>query len=149
MNIVYENTFEGFIGTELWEDNIEITHRANKYNLIRTIAENIPDEFKVIGKEDDCEDWTFYMNDFIKNVSISLHISDTEITVEEANENQILLSMGELNLGGSYYGYSEWTIEGLSLDKFMLIGNGGQHDLYKIIKEYEGKYMILDIKIYR
>ena len=148
MNIAYENTFKGFIGTEDWEEDIEITYGESKYNLVHTIAKDIPDELKIIGEEE-YEDWTFYMDDFIKNVSISLHISDSEITVEEANENQILLSMGELNLGGSYYGYSEWTIEGLSLDKFLLIGNGGQHDLYKIIKEYEGKYMILDIKIYR
>lgn len=148
MNVVYENTFKGFIGIKKWEDNIEMTHGEIRYDLIRTISEDVPDELKIIGKEE-YEDWTFYMNDIIKNVSISLHISDTEITIEEANENQILLSMGELNLGGSYYGYSEWTIEGLSLDKFMLIGNGGEHDLYEIIKGYEGKYMILDIKIYR
>lgn len=62
--------------------------------------------------------------------------------------NQILLSIGALDIFQEWYGYSEWTIMGYDVENFKLISeDGGEHDLEKIFKSYIGKYVHIVIDI--
>jgi len=147
MEILQTKTYKGYVKLDC-DENIRLLDCNKMYSLVDAIADDIPNELK-IKHECDNEDWTYYIDETIKNVCISLHISDEIITLDEALNNQILLSMGELNLEGHLYGYSEYTIEGLELHELKLVGNNGGHDLYEIIKSYKDKYIIMNINVYK
>ena len=87
------------------------------------------------------------MNKMIDNVFIQIHVSDKEITLEEANNNCILMSLGQLDIYETWYGYSEWTVMGYNLESFKLVGNGGEHNLNDIFLNYVDKYLILIVEI--
>ena len=87
------------------------------------------------------------INTMVDNVFIQIHVSDKEITLEEANNNFILMSLGQLDIYETWYGYSEWTIMGYDLQSFRLVGNDGEHDLNDIFLNYVGKYLILVVEI--
>ena len=96
------------------------------------------------NKEDDRK---IAINKMINNVFMQIHVSDKEITLEEANNNFILMSLGQLDIYETWYGYSEWTIMGYDLQSFRLVGNDGEHDLNDIFLNYVGKYLILVVEI--
>ena len=87
------------------------------------------------------------INTMVDNVFVQIHVSDKEITLEEANNNFILMSLGQLDIYETWYGYSEWTIMGYDLQSFRLVGNDGEHDLNDIFLNYVGKYLILVVEI--
>ena len=87
------------------------------------------------------------INTMVDNVFVQIHVSDKEITLEEANNNFILMSLGQLDIYETWYGYSEWTIMGYDLQSFKLVGNDGEHDLNDIFLNYVGKYLILVVEI--
>ena len=91
--------------------------------------------------------WNENVNSLVENVFIKLHVSDKEMTLEEANDNFILSSIGELDIYETWYGYSEFTIMEYELQSFKLIGNQGEHDLDKILLGYIGKYLIMEVEI--
>ena len=93
------------------------------------------------------DDYTIAINTMVDNVFIQIHVSDKEITLEEANNNFILMSLGQLDIYETWYGYSEWTIMGYDLQSFRLVGNDGEHDLNDIFLNYVGKYLILVVEI--
>ena len=93
------------------------------------------------------DDHTIAINTMVDNVFIQIHVSDKEITLEEANNNFILMSLGQLDIYETWYGYSEWTIMGYDLQSFRLVGNDGEHDLNSIFLNYVGKYLILVVEI--
>lgn len=93
------------------------------------------------------DDRTIAINTMVDNVFIQIHVSDKEITLEEANNNFILMSLGQLDIYETWYGYSEWTIMGYDLQSFRLVGNDGEHDLNDIFLNYVGKYLILVVEI--
>ena len=93
------------------------------------------------------DDHTIAINTMVDNVFIQIHVSDKEITLEEANNNFILMSLGQLDIYETWYGYSEWTIMGYDLQSFRLVGNDGEHDLNDIFLNYVGKYLILVVEI--
>ena len=93
------------------------------------------------------DDHTITINTMVDNVFIQIHVSDKEITLEEANNNFILMSLGQLDIYETWYGYSEWTIMGYDLQSFRLVGNDGEHDLNDIFLNYVGKYLILVVEI--
>lgn len=95
-------------------------------------------------EEDDCK---IAINKMINNVFMQIHVSDKEITLEEANNNFILMSLGQLDIYETWYGYSEWSIMGYDLQSFRLVGNDGEHDLNDIFLNYVGKYLILVVEI--
>lgn len=90
---------------------------------------------------------TIAINTMVDNVFVQIHVSDKEITLEEANNNFILMSLGQLDIYETWYGYSEWTIMGYDLHSFRLVGNDGEHDLNSIFLNYVGKYLILVVEI--
>ena len=93
------------------------------------------------------DDHTIAINTMVDNVFMQIHVSDKEITLEEANNNFILMSLGQLDIYETWYGYSEWTIMGYDLQSFRLVGNDGEHDLNDIFLNYVGKYLILVVEI--
>ena len=93
------------------------------------------------------DDHTIAINTMVDNVFMQIHVSDKEITLEEANNNFILMSLGQLDIYETWYGYSEWTIMGYDLQSFRLVGNDGEHDLNDIFLNYVGKYLILIVEI--
>ena len=85
---------------------------------------------------------------FIPKVSFRAYFSDNECTLEEAENNQILLSIGELDIFQEWYGYSEWTIMGYDVENFKLTSeDGGEHDLEQIFASYYEKYVHIVIEI--
>ena len=85
---------------------------------------------------------------FIPRISFRAYFSDNKCSLNEAENNQILLSIGALDIFQEWYGYSEWTIMGYDVENFKLVSeDGGEHDLEKIFKSYIGKYVHILIDI--
>ena len=117
---------------------------------IHEILNDKIDELDITSNNSLCyeeDDRKIAINKMINNVFMQIHVSDKEITLEEANNNCILMSLGQLDIYETWYGYSEWTIMGYDLHSFRLVGNGGEHDLNSIFLNYVGKYLILVVEI--
>lgn len=85
---------------------------------------------------------------FIPKVFFRAYFSDRECSLLDAINNQILLSIGALDILECWFGYSEWTIEGYDVENFKLISeNGTGHDLQQIFTNYIGKYVHILIDI--
>lgn len=85
---------------------------------------------------------------FIPRISFRAYFSDNQCSLEDAESNQILLSVGALDIFQEWYGYSEWTIMGYDVENFKLVSeDGSEHDLEKIFKSYIGKYVHIVIDI--
>ena len=117
---------------------------------IHEILNDKIDELDISSNNSLCykeDDHKIAINKMINNVFMQIHVSDKEITLEEANNNFILMSLGQLDIYETWYGYSEWTIMGYDLQSFRLVGNDGEHDLNDIFLNYVGKYLILVVEI--
>ena len=117
---------------------------------IHEILNDKIDELDISSNNSLCykeDDHKIAINKMINNVFMQIHVSDKEITLEEANNNCILMSLGQLDIYETWYGYSEWTIMGYDLQSFKLVGNDGEHDLNDIFLNYVGKYLILVVEI--
>ena len=117
---------------------------------IHEILNDKIDELDISSNNSLCykeDDHKIAINKMINNVFMQIHVSDKEITLEEANNNFILMSLGQLDIYETWYGYSEWTIMGYDLQSFKLVGNDGEHDLNDIFLNYVGKYLILVVEI--
>lgn len=75
--------------------------------------------------------------DTLKDVFFRFYECDTECTLDEAVKGYLTKMFGSLEVQGSEYGYSEYTIEGFCVDKLTL----GGHDLQNILKNKKGKYL--------
>lgn len=85
---------------------------------------------------------------FIPKVSFRAYFSDEKCSLEEAEHNQILMSIGALDILQHWSGYSEWTILGYDVTNFKLVSDdGGEHDLEQIFRTYAGKYAHIVIEI--
>lgn len=91
--------------------------------------------------------WSFQYDeesqDSIDNVFFRFYESDEKCSLEEAMEGHIEKMAGKLEATGQEYGYSEVTIEGFNINSLKL----GGHDLGKIIKDKEGKYLHILIDV--
>ena len=117
---------------------------------IHEILNDKIDELDISSNNSLCykeDDHKIAINKMINNVFMQIHVSDKAITLEEANNNFILMSLGQLDIYEAWYGYSEWTIMGYDLQSFRLVGNDGEHDLNDIFLNYVGKYLILVVEI--
>lgn len=118
---------------------------------IHEILNDKIDELDITSNNSLCyneeDDRKIAINKMINNVFVQIHVSDKEITLEEANNNFILMSLGQLDIYETWYGYSEWSIMGYDLQSFRLVGNDGEHDLNDIFLNYVGKYLILVVEI--
>jgi len=79
-----------------------------------------------------------------KNVSIRYWISDTEITLEEAEQSYQEISMGGKSECEYAAYYSEYTGYLWADEKL----NVGGHDLIAELENYVGKYLILEAVIH-
>lgn len=77
----------------------------------------------------------------IPNVSITIFNAPNKVTKDEILEYKILSSIGGLGLDSEYHGYSEFSIEGFNVTLFKLNGNGGEHDLSRILELLDGQYV--------
>lgn len=73
----------------------------------------------------------------VPNVFLRMHFSDKEISLAEAENNQILSSVGELDIYTEWYGYSEYSIEGYSVENFTV----GNHNIEEILESNNNKYV--------
>jgi hypothetical protein len=78
-----------------------------------------------------------------KNVFFRFYSSDKPCSLEEAMKGFMKKLFGNLEAIGGCFGYSEYTIEGFSLDSIKL----GGHDLEKIIESQGDKYLHILIDI--
>lgn len=79
----------------------------------------------------------------VPNVLMRMHFSDNQISLEQAEEKQILSSIGELDIYTEWYGYSEWTILGYNVENFTV----GNHDIEQILRSNKGKYVHILVDI--
>lgn len=79
----------------------------------------------------------------LPKVNLRIYATDKESTIDEAMISVLDTLEGSMECGASYYGYSEYTIMGLDVEKFCI----GGHDLWEELKSYRGKYIhfVLDI----
>ena len=137
---------KGWIGEEEYD---EILPSIDEIPIHEILNDKI-DELDISSNNSLCykeDDHKIAINKMINNVFMQIHVSDKEITLEEANNNFILMSLGQLDIYETWYGYSEWTIMGYDLQSFRLVGNDGEHDLNDIFLNYVGKYLILVVEI--
>ncbi|GAK42077.1 hypothetical protein TCA2_4569 [Paenibacillus sp. TCA20] len=88
-----------------------------------------------------------YRSDYslcLPEVFLRFYLSDKKVSLEEAEEKQIMMSIGELDIYTEWYGYSEYTIEGYCVENFTI----GNHDIESILKTYKGKYAHIIMEIY-
>lgn len=76
-------------------------------------------------------------SDTIDNVFLRIYVSNEKCSLEQAMEGYLEKMFGCLLATGQEYGYSEYTIEGFHVHSLRL----GGHDLNKILKSKEGKYL--------
>ena len=137
----------GWIGEEEYDEILPSIDEIPIHEILsdKIIELGISTNDSLCYNEED--DHTIAINTMVDNVFIQIHVSDKEITLEEANNNFILMSLGQLDIYETWYGYSEWTIMGYDLQSFRLVGNDGEHDLNDIFLNYVGKYLILVVEI--
>lgn len=144
-----------------WTDNeIEILCSKHSYyrSLAKVIAEHIIEESgtsSLATSELDDIDKEFEIGIDVSlnipKVAMRIYYADEECSLEKAETNFILSSIGCLDIYQVSTGYSEWTILGYDVQNFKLISkDGGGHDLKEIFKTYIGKYVhiLIDILSY-
>lgn len=110
------------------------------------IAIRIAREFE---KEKDAGESAHYDEDGVDTslslpkVFLQLYFSDKEMTLEKAQENQIMKQLGILDIYAEWVGYSEYTILGYSVENFTV----GGHDIEKILEANDGKYVHLLMEV--
>lgn len=136
-----DEDYKDFIGLEseltesVWGSLVDkINEDLKRFNALKEVS------------EEEHEMGSMYKS-LIPNVSIRIYASYKEMSYEEALENQILSSIGELSMVESWVGYSEYTIMGYSIDTFELVGNGGKHNLTEILKSYIGEYVWVVVEV--
>lgn len=140
-----------------WTDNmVEIMcSRYGCYQSLATvIGEHIIKEYEnsliAISALDDINDIEMGIDISINipKVAMRVYYANDECSLEEAETNFILSSIGCLDIYQIATGYSEWTIMGYDVLNFKLISeDGGGHDLGEIFKNYIGKYVHILIDI--
>ena len=149
---------EGFIKDESdkWGTQMEILRPGMRLSsgLARIIDAEILNELGELTEEshekDENEDRLIAVevSSYIPNVAMRIYYSDKECSLEEAQINFVLNSMGCLDIYQVATGYSEWTIMGYDTDNFKLVSDdGGEHDLNAIFASLDGKYVHILIDV--
>jgi hypothetical protein len=137
-NIIH---LQGFL--EISQDGIEF---KGKYN---SIAEQIAHEISQLkinyenSKHMLEDDYAASCSLYLPRVSLQAYFSEDQISLEEVKEKIILNTMGCLDIYTEWYGYSEWTILGYSVENFTI----GNHNLEEILSSYSGKYAHIVLEI--
>ncbi|WP_336761399.1 hypothetical protein [Paenibacillus sp. USHLN196] len=84
--------------------------------------------------------WKFYTH---PSAFVQIHLSNNEISYNEAIDYQILSSIGELDIQVDWVGYSELTISYFSTEHLTV----GGHNIEEILSSYLGKYAIVNIEL--
>lgn len=113
-------------------------------SIAKLIAYAIRNERCGVSKHQPEDDSQTDKSILVPNVFLRFHLSDREVSLYEAEEKQIMMSIGELDIYTEWYGYSEYTIEGYSVQNFTI----GNHDIESILNTYIGKYAHIILEIY-
>lgn len=135
----------GWIQTD-WNDFPSIDD-VSIHSLLNDMIDRLSVKTKDSHYYSEEDDDNVNISTLVENIFMQIHVSDKEITLDEANSNNILMSIGELDIYETWYGYSEYTIEGYDIESFRLIGNDGGHDLNKILSNHVGKYLNMVVTI--
>jgi len=81
--------------------------------------------------------------DVVENVFLRIYECPEECSLEDAMRNHLEYVFGAIVAKGQEYGYSEYTIEGFSVNSLTL----GGHDIGKILEGKQGKYVHILIDI--
>lgn len=119
------------------------------------ISQAIEEAIYNVAKEDMKESIYQYKDEdsasvslYLPRVSFSLFFSDKECSLEEAQSNVALMSIGCLDLYEEWWGYSEYTIMGYDIINFKLVStDGGVHDLEQIFRSYNKKYVHIVMEV--
>ena len=126
---------EGFI--EKHEDGVRF--KGDYESIANTVANAL------VGTDSAFED-SYSTNASLYNpkVFFRFYSSADKETLDEVQKKHILQITGALDIYETWYGYSEYTIEGYSVEHFMV----GGHDIEKELSSYNGKYVhiLIDVK---
>lgn len=135
----------GFLYTDS-DYNITITESDKYYKefLIDIISERINPKLPSKHKTDNNSNYDNWgeVSYLIPNCNLKFYISDNKIDLDEVSIKYTMQLIGNIDVQGESYGYSEYTIEGFNTDNFSI----GNHNLNKILCDYEGKYINLIIE---
>lgn len=108
---------------------------ASKINLSELLSDNYQIDFSFAFDEES--------TDTIPNVFFRFYESDEKCTLDEAIKGNLTKMFGDLSGEGQEYGYSEYSIEGFSVNSLQL----GGHNLNKIFESKGDKYLHILIDI--
>jgi hypothetical protein len=79
------------------------------------------------------------------NVFLRIYFSDNKCSLEDAMNGHLKRMLGTLRADGQEYGYSEYTVEGFTVEDGSV--KIGSHDVQKIIDRSAGKYVHILIDV--
>lgn len=129
---------EGFI--EIDQDGVSF--KGDDESIASRIHNNIGGLWETSQHQPE-DDYTSVASIYIPKVAIRMYFSDNQISLDEVTEKVILNTLGALDIYTEWYGYSEWTIMGYSVENFTV----GNHNLEEILESYEGKYVHIVMEI--
>lgn len=121
------------------EDGMQL---ADEYvSVARMVADKIDSDTHSKHEEDE---YNTDISVYAPNVFFRFYVSDAKCTLEEAEKGYVEKILGSLDIYSTWYGYSEYTIEGYNIENFTV----GNHDIEKILESYDGKYIhiLIDVK---
>lgn len=95
------------------------------------------------SKKESKDDYNISTSSYVPRVFLKVYSCDKECSLEEAESGFIKKMVGALDILTEWYGYSEYTIEGYSVENFTI----GGHDLEKEFESLVGKYVHFLIEI--
>ena len=138
----------GFIGIDS-DDNIELRDRDKKRDGI--LIKNICNKLK-IKNPSECDHDTYIdeedkavwepVNLKVHKILFRFYVSDIPVSLAKAKRGYLEQILGgKLKAHAVNYGYSEYTIMGMTVETFKI----GNHDIENIMKNYVGKYINIEI----
>lgn len=79
----------------------------------------------------------------VPSVALRIYATENISTLEQAQKKVVLNTLGALDIYQEWVGYSEYTVTGYDVINFSI----GGHDLDKIFKSYENKYVHILIEL--
>lgn len=118
------------------EDDFYIIGSKNLYEELCWFAQKNYNGNGGVNERDD-EDYFGGKDIILYGVNLRIYATEQKSTLENAIASVIDVLEGTLESKADYYGYSEYTIMGLEVEKFKI----GGHNLKEELKRYLGKYV--------
>lgn len=140
--------FEGYI-KEDYDSDIFLTDKKSTKNNDEMICQEDKLACRIAkeltGEEPSYNDEACWdtLNVKIPKCKIMMYFTKQKESLDSVEVNQLKSMLGDITIDASDYGWSEWTIEGFSVDELTI----GGHDLHNILRENCNKYVHIIIDV--